>query len=226
MAQFHFYEADEKRVNELVSQHSIDEAMSLAGGALSGDVASQIVVYAGVKDGMDVLDFGCGPGRVAQALAKRVELKSFLGVDVVQPFLDYARTQTPTQYQFVNHREMGIPAPDASFDVAYAFGAFSNLLQQECFIYLQDIARVLKPQGRFVLSFLEMADGWATFQSTVDTQRGTKIPQVKTFIERSQVKAWAGQAGFEVIKFIDADSTQWDGGGNALGQTVAILEKY
>ncbi|MBZ9656090.1 class I SAM-dependent methyltransferase [Phyllobacterium lublinensis] len=229
MAQFHFVEDYERHVNELVSQHPLDEAMSLAVGGgyeLIGDIASQIVVYAGAKSGMDVFDFGCGSGRVAHALAKKVDLKSFLGTDIVQPLLDYAKTKTPDHYRFVKHQALSVPAPDESFDITYAFSVFTHLLQAECYIYLQDIARVLKPRGTFVFSFLELSEGahWGIFQNTVDTQRALQAPHLNMFIERSQIKIWAKHAGFKVTEIIDGPSKRWNG--HALGQTVAILKKH
>lgn len=228
MAQFHFVEDYERHVEDLIGKHPIDEAMSLAVGGgyeLIGDIASQAVVYAGAKDGMSVLDFGCGSGRVAHALAKRVNLKSFLGTDIVQSLLDYAATKTPAHYRFVNHHALSFPTEDSSVDIAYAFSVFTHLLQAECYLYLQDMHRVLRDRGVFIFSFLELAaeDHWAIFQNTVDNQRGSTTPHLNMFIERNQIEAWARHSGFTVREYIDHNDQRWSG--HALGQSMAILVK-
>lgn len=228
MAQFHFVEDYEQHVANLLANHPLDEAMSLAVGGdygRIGEIASSIIAYAGVENGMSVLDFGCGSGRVAHSLAKRVKLKRYLGTDVVQPLLDYAATKTPSDYQFVKHHELTIPAEDEAFDISYAFSVFTHLLQAEIFIYMTDIARVTKPGGTFVFSFLELASPmhWTIFDQTVAQQRASTSVHLNMFTERSQISVWAQHSGFRVLEFIAADDNRWDG--NALGQAVAILKK-
>jgi ubiquinone/menaquinone biosynthesis C-methylase UbiE len=137
----------------------MDEAMSIAiGGRYEefGPICADALIQSGLSSGMSVLDFGCGSGRVAHALAKKVTIPKYLGTDVVELLLKYARTKTPKNYQFVEHQELSIPAKEKEFDFAFAFSVFTHLLQAEIYIYLQDIHRVLKPQGRFLFSFLEL----------------------------------------------------------------------
>ncbi|SCB41725.1 Ubiquinone/menaquinone biosynthesis C-methylase UbiE [Rhizobium miluonense] len=190
-----------------------------------GNIASQVVVYAGAKDGDAIFDFGCGSGRVASHLSKRVDIKRFLGTDVVQSLLDYAATKTPEHFAFVKHQQLSVPAEDGSFDLAYAFSVFTHLLQAEIYLYLQDIARVLKPGGTFVFSFLELAEEghWHVFQSTVATLAAKQPSHLNMFTERNQLAIWAAHAGFDVVEFIDGGDPRWNG--EALGQAVAIFRK-
>jgi ubiquinone/menaquinone biosynthesis C-methylase UbiE len=222
MAQFHFVEDYERHVANLKAKHPLDVAMSLAvGGGYEeiGEIASEALLYAGLKSGMSVFDFGCGSGRVAHAVAAKVKLPAFLGTDIVQDLLDYAATKTPSHYRFVLHREVSIPADDQSFDMAYAFSVFTHLLQTECFAYLRDIGRTLKSGGRIVASFLELAEPvhWPIFLASVGA------PHLNTFIERSQWQVWAKHSGLVVLEFIGGTESRWKG--KPLGQSIVILEK-
>lgn len=222
VAEFHFVEDYEKFVAQLVKDHPMDEAMRIAVGGnfeAIGNIASDIVVYAGARDGMSALDFGCGCGRVAAPLSKKVKLDKFLGIDVVQQLLDYAKLNTPNHYEYRLNRSISIPANEQVFDIAYAFSVFTHLLQTECYRYLCDIYRTLKPGGRLVLSFLELNEPrhWKIFEASDHAKH------LNTFIERSQWDVWANRSGFSVVEYIGAYNSRWNG--HALGQSVAILQK-
>ena len=93
MSEFHFVEDYKRTVQSLVKEHGYEKAMSLAVGGHwheMGIKLSKFVQSHGVKSGMDFLDFGCGSGRLANALAKDVKLKSYFGIDIIPEFLKYA----------------------------------------------------------------------------------------------------------------------------------------
>lgn len=228
MAQFHFVEDYTNLVNQLIKDHPLDEAMSIAvGGGYEefGQVCADALIQSGLSSGMSVLDFGCGSGRVAHALAKKVTLSKYLGTDVVELLLKYARTKTPKNYQFIEHQELSIPAKDEEFDYAFAFSVFTHLLQAEIYIYLQDIHRVLRPKGRFLFSFLEMnqSNNWTIFLDTVAAQRNNTLPHLNMFLSKDQIEVMAKESGFKILKFVDSVAPNW--GGHALGQSVCLVEK-
>lgn len=228
LARYHFVEDYERVVRDVLARFPLDEAMSNAVGGdyeRVGNLAADVLTYAGARDGIDFLDFGCGSGRVASALAKRMRLKSYLGTDVVRELLDYAHSKCPPHFRFVLHPEYGIPAPDRSFDMACAFSVFTHLLQSETFIYLQDIARTLRPGGTLVFSFLELADEaqWHVFDWTVTRQRKDRAPHLNEFTDREQIKAMAGHAGFKVVELVTGSEPRWNG--QPFGQSVAILQR-
>jgi ubiquinone/menaquinone biosynthesis C-methylase UbiE len=227
MAQFHFVEDYERLVTRLCEQHPIDEAMSLAVGGgyeLIGQIESNILVYAGLKNGMRLIDVGCGSGRLASALTKAGAKVDYLGTDIVQKLLDYAILKSDPSYKFQLHRELSIPAANASADVICAFSVFTHLLHHETYLYLEDMRRTLRPGGKLVFSFLELAEEshWSVFEATVEAQRQEMAPHLNSFIERNAIKLWAKKLGFGDPIFISA--TQGKGECPALGQSVAILE--
>jgi len=226
MAQFHFVEDYEKLIKRMIATHPIDEAMALAVGGGSYDIIggleAEILKAAGLAEGMRVVDLGCGSGRLASALHRRGKF-SYVGIDIIQALLDYARTKAPS-YQFIRHRELSIPQGDASADIVSAFSLYTHLLPSEIFIYLRESARILKPGGKAVFSFLEYTDPthWAIFEDTVEGTRAGKSDHLNMFLERSTIDFWAGKLGLVPERYFPGTET-WSG--HQLGQAVAILAK-
>ena len=70
MAQFHFVEDYENMVARLVSTLPLDEAMSSAVGGRYHEVGAierDILLWAGLREGMQLVDLGCGSGKHASA---------------------------------------------------------------------------------------------------------------------------------------------------------------
>jgi ubiquinone/menaquinone biosynthesis C-methylase UbiE len=228
MPEFHFVQDYEKLIKRLLGEMPFDEAMAAAvGGDFErvGRIEAAVVRHLGLRDGMSLIDLGCGSGRLAWALGQMMRI-DFLGIDIVQPLLDYAKTRTPRTYRFVLHRALDIPAPDASADMVSAFSVFTHLLHHETYLYLQDIRRVLRPRGRLVFSFLEFADPahWQQFAGTVEAQRSNMLPHLNQFIERPTIDLWASKLGFERERFIDGSAAPWEEA-PSLHQSIAVLRR-
>lgn len=226
MAQFHFVEDYEQHVANLLATHPIDEAMALAvGGNYEeiGFIEAQILRHSGLRSGMSVLDLGCGSGRLAYALSRTEIAISYVGIDIIQSLLDYAATKAPGHYRFLLNRELSIPVESASIDIACAFSVFTHLLHEETYLYMQDIRRALRPDGRLVFSFLEFAEPshWSVFANMVENKRVTAAAPLNTFIERSTIEVWARQLGYAVQQFISGSEAVPDG--RALGQATVVL---
>lgn len=226
MADFHFVKDYEKHVAGLIARYPIDEAMTLAVGGSDfgkvGQIELSLLLRAGLRSEMAIFDLGCGSGRLAAALGQSAMRLRYLGTDVVQALLDYAATKAPRHFHFVRHRKLSVPLPDASVDIACAFSVFTHLLHHETYIYLEDMRRVVKPDGRVVFSFLEFAapKHWEVFQQTVATQRKSELPALVQFIERNVIATWAARLGYAVEQYIDGHT---DTGAGPLGQSVVVL---
>jgi ubiquinone/menaquinone biosynthesis C-methylase UbiE len=229
VAQFHFVEDYDRLVAHLLKTYPRDEAMARAvGGGYReiGEIERNIVQYAGLKDGMSLVDIGCGSGRLAHALATAAVQIDYLGTDIVTALLDYAAEKCPPHYRFKLHRELSIPVANASTDMICAFSVFTHLLHHESYLYIEDACRALKPKGKLIFSFLEFADPrhWKVFTDTVEVQRATTmLPHLNSFVERSAINVWASHLGFSDAEFIKGS----DGvlGGKGLGQAIAILTR-
>jgi ubiquinone/menaquinone biosynthesis C-methylase UbiE len=227
MAEFHFVEDYEKHVANLVKTHGLEEGMSLAvGGSYEaiGNIQAEILAKLGLNGGMRLADVGCGSGRTAAALSKRLNIE-YDGFDIVQQLLDYAATKSPQNYRFTLNRATQLPSEDKSYDMVCAFSLFTHLLHEETFTYISDIFRTLKPGGTLVFSFLEflMPSHWHIFESTVEGAKRSTRPHLNVFIERNVIELFSQKIGFRSVKFFDATTAITPRG--ALGQSIALLTK-
>jgi SAM-dependent methyltransferase len=227
LAKFHFVEEYERHVAELIATKPIDEAMSLAVGGSYYEVGSierDLMCWAGLKDGMFLIDLGCGSGRLAHALGQSLKIE-LTGVDIVPALLDYARMKCPPNYSFVLNHSLKIPVKERCADFVAVFSVFTHLLHSETYLYLEDIMRVLKPGGKLVFSFLEFANlrHWPLFLSDVNGRRNTEDAPLTTFIERSAIETMAAALGYKLNCYVNSDDAPW--GGRPLGQSIAILSR-
>lgn len=227
MAEFHFVEDYARLVKQLIAEHPLEEAMSLAvGGGYDeiGQIEASALCHLGLCSGMNLIDLGCGSGRLAVAMSRIANI-DYLGVDIVQELIDYARIKSPSTYRFVLNRVLNVPAPEASADYVAAFSVFTHLLQPEIFLYMEDIKRVLRDGGKLVFSFLELASSphWETFLHTVAGCRHKTNYHLNMFVERSQIAVWCKHLGLSDLQFIDGNAAPW--GGRSLGQSIAVVQK-
>jgi SAM-dependent methyltransferase len=102
-----------------------------------------------------VLDFGCGAGRLTQALAEYAE--TVVGVDVSPPMLEVARhiDRSAGRCEFVlNDAPHLRQFPDASFELVYSELVLQHLPGSVVDGYLAEFMRVLRPGGLAVLQCL------------------------------------------------------------------------
>ncbi len=101
-----------------------------------------------LSPGMSVLDVPCGNGRHAIELARRGVRMT--GVDLSAGFLDEARRKAP-DLEWVQSDMRKLPWA-GRFDAAYCWGnSFGYFDHDNCRRFLEAIATVLRPGGRFLL---------------------------------------------------------------------------
>jgi ubiquinone/menaquinone biosynthesis C-methylase UbiE len=226
---FHFVRDYRRVVTKLLARYPLDKAMALAvGGDFEhmGLVECALLRYAGLRDNMSLIDFGCGSGRLAWALGKEPIRIDYYGVDVEQRLLDYAKTKSPPHFRFALNHTLHIRAPDAAADMVCAFSVFTHLHHAETYLYLEDIHRVLRRDGRLVFSFLEFAQPlhWKVFEETVAGERRHVTRHLNQFIERNAIELWCESLGYERVDYISGDAAPW-GDPGPLGQSAVILRR-
>jgi SAM-dependent methyltransferase len=99
-----------------------------------------------------VLDFGCGAGRLSQALAEHAD--EVVGVDVSEPMLETAARldRTGGKCRFVHNAVPDLSRfPDGGFDLVYSELVLQHLPLDAIEGYLAEFMRVLGPGGVAVL---------------------------------------------------------------------------
>jgi SAM-dependent methyltransferase len=217
----HFVSDYTAYVRHLIKEHPLDEAMSYAVGGsydLTGSLLVEVLERCGLKEGMSIIDLGCGSGRLAKHLGIKYPEVGYLGIDIVQELLDYAKQQSPAHFRFLLNHTLKLPAEDASADMVAIFSVITHLLHQESFAYLKEARRTLRPGGRIVFSFLESDKNWPIFQGMVDrAEGGIKDDQLNMLTERPQIEAWARHLDMDVVSYDLGLPHRGD------GQTVVVL---
>jgi ubiquinone/menaquinone biosynthesis C-methylase UbiE len=99
------------------------------------------------------LDLCCGTG-AAMAVIRHHCRQRLVGIDFSQGMLEVARQRIAdapgeARLEFVRGDVLAMPFT-AAFDLAVSFGAFGHILPRDESRFVAEIARVLKPGGRFV----------------------------------------------------------------------------
>jgi SAM-dependent methyltransferase len=95
------------------------------------------------------LDFGCGVGRLTQALARR--FASCVGVDISQQMIQQAESLNQYPHcRYVASSTAGLPFEDASFSFIYSNIVLQHVPRPLAKNYLREFVRVLAPAGILV----------------------------------------------------------------------------
>jgi SAM-dependent methyltransferase len=129
-------------------------------------------IYGGLRSHSNVLEIGCGLGRIAFPL--RYALSgggTYDGFDIAAEKVEFLRRTFAPAYPNFRFQRADVyntyynpsgaiaadryvfPYADESFDVVYAASVFTHMLPRGVAAYLRQSARVLRPTGRCVFSF-------------------------------------------------------------------------
>lgn len=127
---------------------------------------------ANLRPNESVLDVGCGIGRMAAGLTGYLnENGTYDGFDIVKRGIVWCRrhiSRKHPNFHFkhfdVHNRsfnatgklsaaEFQFTYADASFDYAFAYSVFTHMVKIELENYLKEVARVLKPGGRCLVTY-------------------------------------------------------------------------
>jgi ubiquinone/menaquinone biosynthesis C-methylase UbiE len=161
------------------------------------------------KDGIKILDCGCGFGGNISSLNQRFANVEFTGLNIDPRQLERARSQihplNNNRIEFVEGDACELPFADASFDIVFAVECIFHFPSREKFF--QEAIRVLKPGGKLVLSdfvpreivFSSLSQLPALIQPTITKAYG----QVDASYTTSKYRELAQSTGFAVGNQID-----------------------
>jgi SAM-dependent methyltransferase len=137
--------------------------------AVGDEFLGHLIDRAGLEPTSDVLDVGCGIGRIARPLAGFLTSGAYAGFDVNPMGIAWCRARYPrARFRFdvadlrnARYRPEGgasaleyrFPYDDDSFDVAVMTSVVTHLLEPEAEHYLSETRRVLRPGGRLLATF-------------------------------------------------------------------------
>lgn len=100
----------------------------------------------------EILDFGCGAGRVLPHVAELAPNASCLGCDVDRAAIDWASAHRLGPGWALSSFEPPLPFAAESFDLVYSVSVFSHLGRGLQDRWLAELVRVLRPGGVALLS--------------------------------------------------------------------------
>src|SRR5688572_30297478 len=111
---------------------------------------SRNLQWFGLRDGMTVLDLGCGPGHFAQRLANHLPNARITVLDTEKTMLRDARQRLGDRASVVQAQADSTGLPEGSFDFVLARLLFQHV--GDPLRVAAEAHRLLKPGGRFVIT--------------------------------------------------------------------------
>jgi ubiquinone/menaquinone biosynthesis C-methylase UbiE len=111
---------------------------------------SRNLEWFGLRDGMSILDLGCGPGHFTQRLANRLPAARITALDAREDMVRRARERLGRRASVVRANAEATGLPDESFDFVLA-----RLLLQHArdpLLVAREAHRLLVPGGKFVIT--------------------------------------------------------------------------
>jgi len=98
----------------------------------------------------NILDFGCGWGRIIRFFMKDIESSKIWGCDPIEKIIDICKEQNKwCNFTKINTRPPS-PYSDNTFDLIYSFSVFSHLSEEMSDSLLEELTRILKPGGMLI----------------------------------------------------------------------------
>ncbi len=170
----------------------------------------------------DIVEIGCGCGRIALHLKADYFSGTYLGIDIDPEMIEYCRSHFPAprfafalsphksstyhgaEFSSREPRSFTVAQPETR-DFVFSTSLFTHLLENEIVFYLKESFRALRPHGMAVMSFfcmewVEMGKPW-TFShrignALVDDQR---YPEAAVAYGGEYMMQMAKEAGFREV---------------------------
>ena len=223
--------------------------------AVGEEFAGYLVGLCNLRPEESVLDVGCGVGRIAIPLTQYLAGEgSYDGFDIVGPGIEWCRQRITTKYpRFifklldvtntlynpagrVDPLEVRFPYEDETFDLVFVVSVFTHMLPQGVEHYLSEIFRVLKSEGRCLMTaFLiddvaeqHLAEGvsplYPRFNCGLYRVISKDSQEITVFHEQANLLRLIEASGLRLARNIDYGS--WCGRRNYLSyQDVVVAEK-
>lgn len=182
-----------------------------------------------LREGMDVLDVGCGPGTITLDLAEAVGTGTVIGIENVEGPLGAARAKATERgdkrTRFQRGDAAALPFVDNSFDVVHAHQVLQHLTDPVG--ALREMARVCRPGGYVAARDADYAamawypevpelEEWRQIYRTAARANGAEPDAAR------RMRTWALEAGLggahytaTVWNYADSEICRWWGNSQA-----------
>lgn len=114
-----------------------------------------------LSEGQHLLDVGCGTGTFLKMARQQYPHAELVGVDASEDMLAQARKTADSSITFTYADASALPFPNASVDYVVSILSFHHMPDGIKIRAVQEIARVLKPEGKcLVADFGRAATKW------------------------------------------------------------------
>ncbi len=151
----------------------------------------------------EVLEIGCGVGRVGRELA--AHCKNWTGCDISANMLSFAkeRLQGILNTRLVALRGAGLSEfKTASFDVVFATNMLGHLDEMDRWRYVEEAFRVLRPGGRLSIDNIDLESdaGWRKFAHDArNLGNMERPPYMPRFSTAAEFVSYVTRAGFKNV---------------------------
>lgn len=189
--------------------HGDTRAMELIVGGdyvAQGVLEKSLLMQLGTPRSGRIVDVGCGSGRLAFALHEYLS-GEYVGTDILAAALAYAemKVQRP-DWRFVKTEDTRLPVADSWADVVCFFSVFTHLHDEDCFRYLEEARRIVKPSGLIVFSYLDFEVSW--HWPIFDRSLKARDHVLNRFHAKSALRVWGEMLALDFVRFVDG-SEPW-----------------
>jgi ubiquinone/menaquinone biosynthesis C-methylase UbiE len=174
--------------------------------AVSGSVQGclrNLLELAKISKTDEVLEIGCGVGRVGRELA--AHCKSWTGCDISGNMLSFAKERLLgiLNTRLVNLRGAGLSEfKTASFDVVFATNMLGHLDEMDRWRYVEEAFRVLRRGGRLSIDNIDLESdaGWRIFANDArNLGNMERPPYMPRFSTAAEFISYVTRAGFDNV---------------------------
>jgi SAM-dependent methyltransferase len=184
------------------------------GGGCAGNVVDLLKKHGVDIDCLDaILDFGCGCGRTIRHFRALQRTKVF-GTDYDQRLIKWCRKNLPFATFTVNQLCPPLDYRERMFDCIYAFSVFTHFSRELQLEWMQELSRVLKPDGYVLLSM--QGEAYATNLPAPERERfaaGELVVQNEDAVGKGECMAYHPYryveqtlaSGFDLLDFFPGE---------------------